>query len=43
MGDKILPYSISRELKTMEAIIAGAAFIALFSLWVVVPKLLLKK
>lgn len=39
----MLSYNNSREHKTMEAIIAGAAFIGLFSLWVVVPKLLLKK
>lgn len=40
---RITASTSTQESKTMEAIFAGAAFIGLFSLWVIVPKMLLKK
>jgi len=33
----------SREYEEMEIILAAAAFIGLFSMWVIVPRMLLKK
>lgn len=39
----MVSFNKPQELPPMEAIFAGAAFIALFSLWVIVPKILLKK